>query len=352
MKRLIAWVGAVALGGLLVVGAASAQQNSISSQQRDELAQQERQRAVQQPYNNAPVWREVRGSVQGYTSIPAPEAGVLIQDGGQNWRALRNGKVSVIGGWALVAMVLVIAAFYMWRGTIQLHEAPSGRLLQRFSVIERMSHWATALTFCVLAVSGLIMAFGKAILIPVFGFTLFSWLAVVAKNLHNFLGPLFVLSCIVTFVVFVRDNLPKVVDLKWVASFGGLFSDGHVPSEKFNAGEKVWFWGGVTLLGLIVGVSGIILNFPNFGQTRATMQIANLVHLAGAVLFMLGALGHIYMGTLGVAGAYGAMKTGEVDEVWAKEHHEIWYHKAKAEAATPQSRGQAQGKPAVVGGDD
>lgn len=352
MKRLIAWVGAVALGGLLVVGAASAQQNSISSQQRDELAQQERQRAVQQPYNNAPVWREVRGSVQGYTSIPAPEAGVLIQDGGQNWRALRNGKVSVIGGWALVAMVLVIAAFYMWRGTIQLHEAPSGRLLQRFSVIERMSHWATALTFCVLAVSGLIMAFGKAILIPVFGFTLFSWLAVVAKNLHNFLGPLFVLSCIVTFVVFVRDNLPKVVDLKWVASFGGLFSDGHVPSEKFNAGEKVWFWGGVTLLGLIVGVSGLILNFPNFGQTRATMQIANLVHLAGAVLFMLGALGHIYMGTLGVAGAYGAMKTGEVDEVWAKEHHEIWYHKAKAEAATPQLQGQAQGKPAVVGGND
>ena len=352
MKRLIAWVGALALGGSLLAGTMSAQQSSGPSLPREELTQQQQQRTVQQPYNNAPIWKEVRGAVQGYASIPAPEAGVLIQDGGQNWRALRNGKVSVIGGWALVVMALVVAAFYMWRGTIQLHEAPSGRMLPRFSVVERMSHWTTAITFCVLAVSGLIMAFGKTLLIPVFGFTLFSWLAIIAKNLHNFLGPLFVLSCIVTFVVFVRDNVPKLVDLKWVASFGGLFSDGHVPSEKFNAGEKVWFWGGVTVLGLVVGISGLVLNFPNFGQTRATMQIASLVHLAGAVLFMLGALGHIYMGTLGVAGAYGAMKTGEVDEVWAKEHHEIWYHKAKAEAAKPQSQAPAQGKPVVVGGDD
>lgn len=352
MKRLIAWVGALMLGGSLLAGVVSAQQSSGPSLPREELTLQQQQRTVQQPYNNAPMWKEARGAVQGYSSIPAPEAGVLIQDGGQNWRALRNGKVSVIGGWALVVMALVVAAFYMWRGTIQLHEAPSGRMLPRFSVVERMAHWTTAITFCVLAVSGLIMAFGKTLLIPVFGFTLFSWLAIIAKNLHNFLGPLFVLSCTATFVVFVRDNMPRLVDLKWIASFGGLFSDGHVPSEKFNAGEKVWFWGGVTVLGLVVGVSGLVLNFPNFGQTRATMQIASLVHLAGAVLFMLGALGHIYMGTLGVAGAYGAMKTGEVDEVWAKEHHEIWYHQAKAKATQQQPQSPPHGKPAIAGGDD
>lgn len=352
MRRLMGWLSTLALGASLLASAAIAQQSSGPSLPADELRQQQQARTVQQPYNNAPLWKEVRGAVQGYASIPAPEAGVLIQDGGQNWRALRNGKVSVIGGWALVVMALVIAGFYLWRGTIQLHESPSGRMLPRFSAVERIAHWTTALTFSVLAVSGLVMAFGKTLLIPIFGFTLFSWLAIISKNLHNFLGPLFVLSTVVTFVVFVRDNLPRAVDFKWIAAFGGLLSDRHVPSEKFNAGEKVWFWGGLTLLGLVVGISGLVLNFPNFGQTRGTMQLANLVHLAGALLFMLVALGHIYMGTLGVAGAYQAMKTGEVDEVWAKEHHEIWYHQVRAEPAKSALTKSVPGGTAVVGGND
>jgi len=336
---------------MLLACAVHAQQSSGPSLPREELRQQQQERTVQQPYNNAPVWKEARGAVQGYASIPAPEAGVLIQDGGQNWRALRNGTFATIGGWALVVMMLVIGAFYAWKGTIQLHEAPTGRLVERFTLLERMSHWATAISFSVLAISGLILAFGKTLLIPVFGFTLFSWLAIIAKNLHNFLGPLFIISCIITFCVFVRDNLPKAVDIKWIASFGGLASGKHVPSEKFNAGEKVWFWGGLMVLGIVVGASGLVLNFPNFGQTRATMQLANLVHLTGAVLFMLGAMGHIYMGTLGMAGAFNAMKTGVVDEAWAKEHHEIWYDDIKS-GKTPAVRSRSSQTPVAVGGDD
>ncbi len=290
-----------------------------------DLAKQEQQRAVTQPYNNAPIWKSARGAVEGYTSIPAPEAGVLIQDGGQNWRALRNGWFSVIGGWAIVVMMLMIGGFYAWKGTVQLHDSPTGRMIERFTLLERMAHWGTAISFSVLAISGLILAFGKTLLIPVIGFTLFSWLAMLSKNLHNFLGPLFIVSCIITFVIFVRDNFPKAVDFKWIVNFGGLINGKHIPSEKFNAGEKIWFWGGLMVLGLVVGASGLVLNFPNFGQTRATMQLANLIHLTGSTLFMLGALGHIYMGTLGMAGALDAMKTGVVDESWAKEHHEIWY---------------------------
>lgn len=349
MKRLFA-----ALGAFVLACSVSAQQSSGPSLPREELRQQQQQRTVQQPYNNAPVWKEARGAVSGYTSIPAPEAGVLIQDGGQNWRALRNGTFATVGGWALVVMMLVIGGFYAWKGTIQLHEAPTGRLVERFTLLERMSHWATAITFSVLAISGLILAFGKTLLIPIFGFTLFSWFAIIAKNLHNFLGPVFIVSCIITFCMFVRDNIPKGVDIKWLMSFGGLISGKHVPSEKFNAGEKVWFWGGLMVLGIVVGVSGLVLNFPNFGQTRATMQLANLVHLAGAILFMLGALGHIYMGTLGMAGAFNAMKTGQVDEAWAKEHHEIWYDDIKS-GKTPAVRSlsqQATQQPVAAGGDD
>jgi formate dehydrogenase subunit gamma len=60
------------------------------------------------------------------------------------------------------------------------------------------------------------------------------------------------------------------------------------------------------------------------------MQIANIVHLIIASLFMLAALGHIYMGTLGMAGAYDAMSKGYVDEAWATEHHLYWNNDIKA----------------------
>ena len=355
MKRLFALFTTLLMA--MVATMALAQQSSGPVASPADLAKQQQQRAVTQPYNNAPAWKSARGAVEGYVSIPAPEAGVLIQDGGQNWRALRNGWFSVIGGWALVGMMLLIGIFYAWKGTVQLHDSPTGRMIERFTLLERMAHWGTAISFSVLAISGLILLFGKTLLIPVIGFTLFSWLAALAKNLHNFLGPLFIASCIITFVIFVRDNMPKAVDFKWIASFGGLISGKHVPSEKFNAGEKIWFWGGLMMLGLVVGASGLVLNFPNFGQTRETMQLANLVHLTGSTLFMLGALGHIYMGTLGMAGALDAMKTGVVDESWAKEHHEIWYDEqlkagnvGKVNTANPPAAKNQQ--PVAVGGDD
>jgi formate dehydrogenase subunit gamma len=350
MKRLFAGVATFVVAALLA-GGAFAQQSTGPTLPPEELAKQQQAQSVAQPYNNKPVWDKARGAVEGYTSIRGPETGVLIQDGGQTWRALKNGTVSVWGGWALVAMFLVTGAFYAWKGTIQLKESPTGRLIERFTFFERMAHWTTAITFSILAVSGLILAFGKNLLIPVFGFTLFSWLATISKTLHNFVGPLFIVSCIVTFIVFVRDNFPKAVDFKWVASFGGLLNGKHVPSERFNAGEKVWFWGGLMLLGIVVGVSGLVLNFPNFGQTRATMQLANLVHLGGSMLFMIGAVGHIYMGTLGMAGAYKAMKTGVVDEAWAKEHHELWYDDVKS-GKVPAVRSKNLGNPQPVGGDD
>jgi formate dehydrogenase subunit gamma len=327
-----------------------AQQSTGPTLPPAELAKQQQAQTVAQPYNNKPTWDKARGAVEGYTSIRGPETGVLIQDGGQTWRALKNGTISVWGGWALVAMFLITGAFYAWKGTIQLHEAPTGRLVERFSLFERMAHWTTAITFSILAISGLVLAFGKNLLIPIFGFTVFSWLATLSKTLHNFVGPLFVLSCVVTFAVFLKDNLPKGVDFKWVASFGGLFSGKHVPSERFNAGEKAWFWGGLMLLGIVVGVSGLILNFPNFGQTRSTMQLANLVHLGGSLLFIVGAVGHVYMGTLGVAGAFQAMKTGKVDETWIKEHHELWYNDYKA--GKIGNRSQVRGVTQPAAGDD
>jgi formate dehydrogenase subunit gamma len=166
-------------------------------------------------------------------------------------------------------------------------------------------------------------------LLPLIGYTLFSWLAILAKNLHNFTGPLFTVVLPVLIALFIRDNLPTSSDLQWVAKFGGMLDrsgKSHLPAGKFNAGEKALFWGLVVFLSVVLVVTGLILDFPNFDQTRSTMQIANIVHLSAAMLAVATACFHIYMGTIGMPGAYEAMRFGYVDETWAKEHHEYWYN--------------------------
>ncbi len=333
MKRLIAACRLFAVAILLALALpAGAQPGPVDPAMQD-LQQEQAQRAKIQPGNNAPVWRAVRSGDESpaYASIPGRETNVLVQTAGQEWRAKRNGFWSILGGWLLVATVVVLALVYWRMGTLQLEHPETGRKILRFTHIQRVVHWTVAIAFCTLAISGLVMLFGKNILLPIIGYTLFSLLAGLCKNLHNFVGPLFFLGIIVMFVTFVRGNFPRAGDIKWLLTLGGMIGrDKHVPSGRYNAGEKLWFWGGVLFLGILVSLSGLVLNFPNFDQTRATMQTANIVHLAGAALFMAIGLGHIYLGTLGMAGAYDGMKTGYVDEEWAKEHHELWYDDIKS----------------------
>lgn len=290
-------------------------------------AQEQAARQQTQPGNNAPVWRDVRGGDNPYqtTQVRGIESSVLVQSAGETWRQIRNGPITLYGGWLIVAMMIIIGAFYAVKGPIKLHEKPTGRRMLRFGAWDRMVHWGAAISFVLLAITGTIILFGKHILLPVVGYTLFSWLAILAKNVHNFVGPVFAFCTILLFITFVKDNLPRAYDLQWFAKFGGFFSGKHVPSGRFNAGEKAWFWGGVTLLGIVVSVTGFILNFPNFEQGRALMQQANVIHAIAAVLFVTMSLGHIYLGTIGVEGAYESMRTGYVDEVWAREHHDLWY---------------------------
>ncbi len=308
----------------------------------DEIkAQQER--AVTQPGNNAPVWRNVQSGTPNYTSIQGRETAVLIQPparfpgqghittAGEAWREFRNGPVTFIGGWGLVAVIAVILGLYMWKGPVKLHDRPTGRLLRRFSALEMTVHWSAAISFCILGLSGLIMLFGKYVLLPIIGYTLFGWLTALGKNLHNFIAPLFLVSAAVMVLMWVRDNLPRAYDWQWFAKAWAFFSRGaHIPSGRFNAGEKAWFWIGVLLLSIMVGWSGLVLLFPNFDQTRAVMQDAWVWHVSAALAYVAISLGHIYMGTIGVEGAYGNMRNGYTDETWAKEHHQYWYDDIKS----------------------
>jgi formate dehydrogenase subunit gamma len=303
-----------------------------AEQQPSSGPQAEQQRQVQQPGNNAPVWREVRKEGQtSTTTVQGREAGVLVQSAGDTWRRIRNGPVTFYGGWLVVLACLVIVALYFGKGPVKLHDKPSGRMMQRFSDCERIVHWSAAISFCVLGISGLIMLFGKHVLLPIIGYTLFAWLTALGKNLHNFIAPFFILSVVAMAAIWARDNLPKSYDWQWFGKMWAFFMRGeHVPSGRFNAAEKAWFWGGVILLSIAMAWSGVILLFPNFDQTRSTMQEAWIWHASAALLYIVVALGHIYMGTIGVEGAYRNMREGVTDETWAKEHHEIWYNEVKS----------------------
>jgi formate dehydrogenase subunit gamma len=280
-------------------------------------------------WNNPPAsWDEASEKPQ-YASIPGRETNRLIQGAGRQWRELRNGPLTQYGGWLLVIVPAAIMLFYLVKGPIRLRGNPTGRLIERFNLVERTAHWTMAASFVLLAVTGIIILFGKYVILPWLGYSGFSWLVVVSKATHNFVGPLFIFSLAISFLLFVKDNLIKAVDLKWLAHFGGMFSKREIPSGRFNGGEKAWFWGGVVLLGAFVSVTGLILDFPNWNQGREAMQYANVIHAIAAILFISAAFGHIYIGTIGMEGAYRSMHDGYVDEEWAREHHVLWYEEVK-----------------------
>ncbi|MCL4747637.1 MAG: formate dehydrogenase subunit gamma [Burkholderiaceae bacterium] len=352
MKRTIRAL-LVALGfsaAVAVSQSALAQSGGPQSANIFDPAREQVERQASQPLNNAPVWRAVNSGREHTTNIPAREAGVLIQSEGEQWRQLRPSLYSA-GGALLAAVIVLLIAFYLIRGPIRVEAPLTGRMIERFSPVERIAHWTMAISFVVLGLTGLLLTFGKFLVLPVVGYTLFGWLASVAKNLHNFVAPVFLVSIPVFIVIFVRDNLPKAYDFKWLAAFGGLFGRGsHPPSGRFNGGEKLLFWGLVCLLSIVLIVSGLVMLFPNFEQTRQQMQLANTVHLITAMLGIAMALGHIYLGTIGQVGAYQAMRDGHVDETWAKEHHPLWYDDVKsgrARGATSPDR--ASGSPAAAG---
>ncbi len=303
------------------------------------------QRAKSQPGNNAPFWRAVRnsGDQQGYTSLPGAEKGTLIQSfvqypgsqyttAGEAWRQVRNRWLLPYGGALLVIVVVAIALWHLGKGPMGKDVVDTGRRIERFTPFERAAHWGNAIAFVVLAISGIVMAWGKFFLLPLLGATLFGWLTYALKTAHNFAGPLFAVSLVIVFLTFLRDNFWRREDTQWVARGGGMMSGHEPPSHRFNGGEKLVFWFGVLLLGSIVVGSGLVLDglVPMLGETREQMQVAHMVHAVATALMMAVFLGHIYIGTIGMKGAYDGMRHGHVDESWAQEHHVLWAEDVRA----------------------
>ena len=208
--------------------------------------------------------------------------------------------------------------------------------MPRFKAFERFVHWLTAVSFVVLGISGLNITFGKLLLLPLIGPDAFSAFSQAAKYAHNFVSFPFVLGLVLIVVIFIKDNIPDKIDIEWFKQGGGFIASKHAPARRFNAGEKLVFWGALGA-GAAVAVSGYLLLFPFYITDILGMQIAQVVHSVVAVLFVALILGHIYIGTLGMEGAFEAMGTGEVDFNWAKEHHDLWLEQqlAKGQSAKP-----------------
>lgn len=302
-------------------------------------------------------WRAIRQGDQGNVSIPNKRAGVLIQSEGDNWRAIRNGPLSTYGVWVLAGMVGLLALFFLLRGRIRIEAGPSSERVTRFGGAERFGHWLTAVSFIILGVSGLNMLYGRYFMKDILGPEIFSQVIYYGKLFHNYVAFAFMVGLVLILVLWIKDNLPSRTDFVWLLKGGGLLSKHtHPPARKFNAGQKLIFWL-VILGGLSLSLSGLALMFPfelpMFAKTFEIMNMAGFERLAGfalptaltpiqevqlsqlwhsAVALVLIAIiiAHIYIGTVGMEGAFDAMGSGEVDANWAREHHSLWYEKIRA----------------------
>src|SRR5882757_4322464 len=260
---------------------------------------------------------------EGKIDIPDTKAAVLIQPAGRTWDYFHEVLLHWGGAIVILGMIAVLGAAYLIMGRLRITAGRSGRKIVRFKAFERFSHWLTAVSFVILGLTGLNITFGKILLLPIIGPDAFSSVSQAAKYAHNFTSFSFVAGLVLIIVIFFKDNLPEKVDLEWLKQGGGFIKNKHAPASRFNPGEKAVYWLSLAA-GVFVSVSGFVLLFPFFGTDIADMQIAQGVHAIVAVLFVALILGHIYIGTLGMEGAFEAMGTGEVDLNWAKEHHDVW----------------------------
>jgi len=336
------------LGALAVAIAVVASVPAGAQQTQGDPASTQAQRQETQPLNNAPVWRDVRSGTPGVTTVQGVETGVLVQSGGETWRQIRE-PIAFWGGLLVAVSVLGLALVHLVLGPLGPGGAPSGRLIRRFSAADRHAHWLMAICWVVLAITGLILSLGKTVLLPVLGYPVFAWVASMAKTLHNFTGPILVVAVPWLFVRFIRDNGIGIEDLKWLLKLPGLYKGHFYPSHRFNAGEKVQFWIALVLISTVLTVTGLILVFPNIGQGRATMQISSTIHMIAAYLSIAISLLHIYLGTIGVTGAFSGMRYGYVDEAWAKHHHELWYQDVAAGKARESFAQPGEGPPEEAG---
>ena len=303
--------------------------------------------AAQQPNSVNPTAAAVKEqqlldqfkTIKGLGTIPDTKSYVLEHPAGRDWREFRTVTLRWIGGIAILGILAVLIIFYLVRGMVKIQSGRSGRTIVRFNTFERFAHWMTATCFIILAISGLNITFGRTLLLPLIGPDAFAAWSDWARFGHHYLSFPFTLGVVLIFLKWIGGNIPNKVDVEWLKRGGGIIGHDHPPAYRFNAGQKAVYWI-VVLGGGAVAATGYLLMFPFYGTTVSGMETAEVVHAVVAVLFIAAMLGHIYIGTIGMEGAFEAMGEGTVDLNWAKEHHSLWLEEEKA-----QTKGVGQARP-------
>jgi formate dehydrogenase subunit gamma len=277
--------------------------------------------------------------VQGRVSIPDQRSGVLEQPAGREWREFRDVTLRWIGGIAVLGMLAVLIIFYLSRGMVRLESGRSGRTIVRFTAFERFVHWMTATCFIILAISGLNITFGRPLLLLLIGHEAFSEWSQWAKYAHNYLSFPFTIGVVLIFLIWLAGNFPNKVDVEWLKRGGGIVGHDHPPASRFNAGQKAIYWI-VVIGGGLVAATGYQLMFPFYLSGIEGMQLAQVVHSIVAMLFVAAMMAHIYIGTIGMEGAFEAMGSGTVDVNWAREHHRLWLEEENARIGANDARPQ------------
>lgn len=320
-------VGALALTMMFAFGVpASAQQPSSVNPTADAVKEQQ-------------LLQQLR-IISGRGTIPDTKSYNIEQPRGRDWQYFHQVTLKWIGGIFILGMVALLTVFFLIRGRMRIEDGWSGRLVTRFNALDRFSHWLMAVSFIILGITGLNITFGKQLLLPLIGPEAFSTWSLWAKYAHNYFAAAFVVGVLLAFLLWVKDNFPTKADVEWLKEGGGMIGHAHPPAWKFNAGQKLLFW--FVVFGTItVTASGYLLLFPFYYTDIFGMQLAEVVHGVIAMLFIALIIAHIYIGTLGMEGAYDAMGTGQVDLNWAKQHHPLWVQKEHlAEKSVPAAPGQ------------
>jgi len=294
----------------------------------------------------ADYWRGVRDSEQGYTAVTGQETNVLIQSRGQTWREMRNGPVSTLGAFLVLGIIVALLIYQFTKGGAKL-EHRTGRKVLRWAVSDRVLHWYTAILFIILAITGLSLIWGRAVLIPVLGKEGFAAWAGLAKPVHDYLALFFTAGLVVMLLKWFKHNIWASYDLQWFKQLGGYLDGSHPPAGFSNAGEKMYYWT-LVIGGAALVISGFYLLFPNYGFSREAMQNANIVHGISAMILIAFVCAHIYLGTLGSEGALEGMISGEVDEGWAKQHHSVWLEEVKKGGGESAHEARPGGRSATV----
>jgi formate dehydrogenase subunit gamma len=279
--------------------------------------------------------------IQGRGTIPDVKSYTLEQPAGREWREFHQVTLKWIGAIAILGMVGLLFLFLIFRGRVPIKAGRSGRTIVRFNAFERLVHWMTATCFIILALSGLNITFGRALLLPLIGPETFSTWSLWAKYAHNYLSFPFTLGVVLTVLMWLPWNFPTKADVQWLKEGGGMVGDSHPPAYRFNAGQKLLYWF-VAFAGAGIAITGYLLMFPFYATDIAGMQIAQVVHSLIGVVFVALIIAHIYIGTIGMEGAFEAMGAGTVDVNWAKQHHNLWLAQQEAKGNVTPTTGQMQ----------